>query len=36
MPQKRVEISLINVNNVSIECVGNFDFLGVIIDKKLS
>ena len=36
MPQKRVEIPLININNVNIECVANFDFLGVTIDKKLS
>ena len=36
MPQKRVEIPLIIINNVIIECVANFDFLGVRIDKKLS
>ena len=36
MPQKRVEIPLIKLNNVNIECVTNFDFLGVVIDKKLS
>ena len=36
MPQKRVEIPIININNVNIECVANFDFLGVTIDKKLS
>ena len=36
MPQKRVEIPLIHINNVNIECVANFDFLGVTIDKKLS
>ena len=29
MPQKRVKIPLININNVNIECVANFDFLGV-------
>ena len=36
IPQKRVEIPIININNVNIECVANFDFLGVTIDKKLS
>ena len=36
MPQKRVEIPIININNVNIECVANFDFSGVTIDKKLS
>ena len=36
MPQNRVEIPLIKINNVNIECVTNFDFLGVLIDKKLS
>ena len=33
MPQKRVEIPLIKINNVNIECVANFDFLGVVIDN---
>ena len=36
MPQNKVEIPLININNVNIECVANFDFLGVTTDKKLS
>ena len=36
MPQKRVEIPLINIKKVNIECVANFAFLGVTIDKKLS
>ena len=36
MPQKWVEILLININNVNIECVANFDFFGVTIDKKLT
>ena len=31
-----IEIPIININNVNIECVANFDFLGVTIDKKLS
>ena len=34
MPQKRVEILLININNVNIECVDNFAFFEVTIDKK--
>ena len=34
MPQKRVEIPLIKINNVNIKCVTNFDFLGVVIDKS--
>ena len=33
MPQKRVEIPLRDINNVNIECVANFDFLRVTIDK---
>ena len=38
MAHKRIETLFININNVNIECVANFDFMGVtiIIDKKLS
>ena len=36
MPQQRVEILLIKIINVNIECVGYFDILRVTADKKLS
>mgnify|MGYP000297251403 CR=1 FL=1 len=35
-PQKRVLIPEMEINNTVIECVENFNFLGIVIDKHLS
>ena len=35
-PQKKVAAPEIEINNTKIECVNNFNFLGIIIDKHLT
>ena len=34
-PQKQIKLPIVKINGIQIECVDNFNFLGVIIDKNL-
>ena len=36
MPQKKINIPLLRLANSNIECVDNFNFLGITVDKHLS
>ena len=35
-PQKQIKLPIVKINGIQIECVDNFNFLGVIIDKNLT
>ena len=35
-PQKQITLPIVKNNGLQIECVDNFNFLGVIIDKNLT
>ena len=35
-PQKQIKLPIVEINGIKIECVDNFTFLGVIIDKNLT
>ena len=35
MPQKQVNITKINIENIEVECADEFNFLGLIIHKHL-
>ena len=34
--QKQIKLPIVNFNGMQIECVDNFHFLGVIIDKDIT
>ena len=35
-PQKKIKLPIVKINGMQIECVDNFNFLGVIIDKNIT
>ena len=35
-PQKQIKLPIVKINRIQIECVDNFNFLGVVIDKNLT
>ena len=35
-PQKQIKLPIVKINGIQIECIDNFNFLGVIIDKNLT
>ena len=35
-PQKQIKLPIVKINGIQIECVDDFNFLGVIIDKNLT
>ena len=35
-PQKQIKLPIVKINGIQNECVDNFNFLGVIIDKNLT
>ena len=35
-PQKQIKLPIVIINGIQIECVDNFNFLGVIIDNDLT
>ena len=36
MPQKNIQIPIISIDNITIECVDSFNFLGIYLDKSMN
>ena len=36
MPQKNIQLPIISIDNVAIECVDSFSFLGIYLDKYMN
>ena len=36
MPRKNIQIPVINIDNIAIECVDSFNFLGIYLDKSMN